>query len=295
MGLKLPPYFCVSKTNVIVPSKVHFQSQVAFSALLQSLYQTETAAIARFVPKNDKPPSLVALIPSIDPSQNTDGNGDGGGNCLVEIELPFAEDIRPYKFPPLDRVYTKVKQEEDNAASMSKSAADAMDIDSNADGPNPTSQPDSDRRHYLPTPELQDAIDAFVDDMEIPQDIPSNEDVDDLGSGAGAIPSNSTTSASLPELYQLFNPLIHRYRAAIRARALDPDCDPVAEATSPPPYPLTYAHPAPDTLDRAKQSLDRLIAISGVTVVPPKDKTWKKQDPTAPIDVLDLDDLADDW
>lgn len=46
--------------------------------------------------KENNPPLMVALAPSIEPEYE----------CLFEVQLPFAEDVRAYRFPPLDKVIT---------------------------------------------------------------------------------------------------------------------------------------------------------------------------------------------
>jgi len=51
---------------------------------------------ARLVMKNNKPPLIVLLAPSVDPNYE----------CLLEVQLPFAEDVRSYRFPPLDKIVT---------------------------------------------------------------------------------------------------------------------------------------------------------------------------------------------
>lgn len=53
-------------------------------------------AVARIVIKDGKDPLLVLLVPFV----------DLGLECLYDIPLPFAEDIRTYQFPPLDKVIT---------------------------------------------------------------------------------------------------------------------------------------------------------------------------------------------
>lgn len=39
---------------------------------------------------------MVLLAPSIEPDYE----------CLLEVQLPFTEDVRAYRFPPLDKVIT---------------------------------------------------------------------------------------------------------------------------------------------------------------------------------------------
>ena len=52
--------------------------------------------MARLVLKDDKDPQIVLLAPLIEPDLE----------ALIDVPLPFAEDIRIYRFPPLDKVIT---------------------------------------------------------------------------------------------------------------------------------------------------------------------------------------------
>lgn len=72
------------------------KSEIAFSSLVWSLLATESYAVARIVIKEGKEPLLVLLAPHV----------DNEIECLYDVPLPFAEDIRTYQFPPLDRVIT---------------------------------------------------------------------------------------------------------------------------------------------------------------------------------------------
>ena len=69
---------------------------MALSSLIHALFELDSYAVARLVPKADKEPFITLLAPSI----------EGDYECLLDIQLPFAEDVRSYKFPPLDRVIT---------------------------------------------------------------------------------------------------------------------------------------------------------------------------------------------
>jgi ATP-dependent DNA helicase 2 subunit 2 len=48
------------------------------------------------VKKDMAEPSLKILSPEVKPDYE----------CLVENDLPFAEDVRSYRFPPLDKIVT---------------------------------------------------------------------------------------------------------------------------------------------------------------------------------------------
>lgn len=88
----------MSEASIIVPQKFNEESEVAFSSLVHALYELESYAVARFVEKDGKDPVLLLLIP--------DPKAEGEYDCLYDIRLPFAEDVRPYQFAPLDKVYT---------------------------------------------------------------------------------------------------------------------------------------------------------------------------------------------
>jgi ATP-dependent DNA helicase 2 subunit 2 len=78
------------------------------------------------VVKENKPPLMVLLAPSIETEYE----------CLLEVQLPFAEDIRTYRFPPLDKVIT-------------------------------VSGKEVTEHRNLPNDDLQAAMDSYVDSMEL--------------------------------------------------------------------------------------------------------------------------------
>jgi hypothetical protein len=119
-------YLHMSNTNVIIPQRANDKASLALSSLIHALFEQETYAVARLVTKEAKPPIVVLLAPSIEQDYE----------CLIEATLPFAEDVRSYQFPPLDKVVTvsgKVITEHRN----------------------------------LPNEELQQAMSDYVDKMEL--------------------------------------------------------------------------------------------------------------------------------
>lgn len=111
---------------ITIPRKFDAKSALALSSLVWALSELESYAIARIVPKDGKDPLLVLLAPSIEPDME----------CLYDIPLPFAEDIRTYQFPPLDRVVTVTGQ------TLTK-------------------------HRFLPTDELNEAMSDYVDAMDL--------------------------------------------------------------------------------------------------------------------------------
>lgn len=86
----------MATTNVIIAQKVNDKATLALSSVIHALYELECYAIGRLVIKNGKPPLVVLLAPSI----------ESDFECLIEVQLPFAEDMRSYRFPPLDKIVT---------------------------------------------------------------------------------------------------------------------------------------------------------------------------------------------
>lgn len=116
----------LSVSSYIVASKIDSKAIMGLSSFIHALLELESYAIARLVTKDDKDPLLVLLAPDVEPTFE----------CLFDIQLPFAEDVRSYKFAPLDRIVTvsgKILKEHRNLPNPSLSAAmsdfvDSMDL-----------------------------------------------------------------------------------------------------------------------------------------------------------------------
>ncbi|KAJ5163494.1 uncharacterized protein N7500_005324 [Penicillium coprophilum] len=89
-------YMHMSNTNIIIPQRANDNASLALSSLIHALYELDSYAVARLVTKESKPPMLVLLAPSVEADYE----------CLIEVQLPFAEDVRSYRFPPLDKIIT---------------------------------------------------------------------------------------------------------------------------------------------------------------------------------------------
>lgn len=204
---------------------------IALSSLIHALYELESCAIARVVKKDMAEPLLKILSPEIKPDYE----------CLVENELPFAEDVRSYRFPPLDKIVTvsgKVLTQHRN----------------------------------LPGEDLQSAMSAFVDEMDL--------------STFGA--NENDEPAEYMAMEETFSPLYHRIEQAKRWRAVHPQ-DPV------PPIPdvLTRYSKPPEKLQKNAQSaLQQLTRAADVKKVPPKAKGRKRnREMDKPLSGLDVEDL----
>lgn len=89
-------YLNMGESRITVAMPTNQKAVVAFSSLVRALAELDSYAVARIVPKEGKDPSLILLAPMLEPHIH----------ALVDVPLPFAEDVRMYRFPPLDRVIT---------------------------------------------------------------------------------------------------------------------------------------------------------------------------------------------
>ncbi|KAF7177234.1 hypothetical protein CNMCM7691_005056 [Aspergillus felis] len=136
---KYDRYMHMSTTNVIIGQRGNDKASLALSSFIHALFELECYAVARLVVKENKPPVMVLLAPSIEPDYE----------CLLEVQLPFAEDVRTYRFPPLDKVITvsgKVVTEHRN----------------------------------LPNKDLLDAMSEYVDSMDLVDTDEDGNPVEDL-------------------------------------------------------------------------------------------------------------------
>lgn len=219
----------MGRANVIVSQKHNDKASMALSSLIRALYELDSYAIARLVPKENKEPRLIVLAPNIEPDFE----------CLCELELPFAEDVRTYKFPPLDRVLTVSGKE--------------LKVHRN-----------------LPNDELQDAMGAYVDSMDL-----SAFGRDDKGQEAEYAPMDET-----------YNPALHRLQQVIKHRAVFPSAEP------PPVFDILvkYSKPPDELVKQARPALDRVIKAGEVKKVPPKarGKRWSRKEAPKPLSDLDV-------
>jgi ATP-dependent DNA helicase 2 subunit 2 len=113
-------------SNIVVAQKTNDKAVLALSSLIHALFELDSYAVARVVKKDNAEPLLTLLSPSVEKDYE----------CLVENQLPFSEDVRSYRFPPIDKIVTvsgKVLTQHRNLPSRDLSAAmsefvDKMDI-----------------------------------------------------------------------------------------------------------------------------------------------------------------------
>ncbi|KAK4507775.1 hypothetical protein PRZ48_001510 [Zasmidium cellare] len=226
---KYQRYLEMSRANVLVSQKHNDKASMALSSLIHALYELDTYAIGRLVSKENRDPKIVMLAPNIEREFE----------CLYEIELPFAEDIRSYKFPPLDRVLTVSGKE--------------LKVHRN-----------------LPNDELQDAMSAYVDSMDL-----STFVKDDEGEDAEYAPMDET-----------YNPTLHRLQQVIKHRAVFPGAEP------PPVFDILtkYSKPPDELVEQSQPVLDRVIKAGDVKKVPPKarGRRWSRKEAPKPLSDLDV-------
>ncbi|KAG0703074.1 SPOC like C-terminal domain-containing protein [Suillus ampliporus] len=189
------------------------QQQVALSSIVQAMYEKGVLAIARWVSKDGMDPKMGVLSPSI--FENID--------CLLWVQMPFADDVRKYTFSSLENLVSK-------------------------SGEKFTKHP------YIPTEEQLDAMDKFVDAM----DLSGLDGEDDEGH-----------PISWYDTRQSYNPAIHRTKQALFHSAIVND---IASNPPPPPHPeiLKYIKPPRRVLKDSREAVAECKAAFKVKEVPKK-------------------------
>ncbi|OTA91557.1 hypothetical protein M434DRAFT_76053 [Hypoxylon sp. CO27-5] len=232
---KYEPFFNMGEACQTVPQKFNEAAALKLSSFIHSLQELGSYAVARIVTKDGKEPALILLAPHIEPEFE----------CLYDVPLPFAEDVRNYQFPPLDKVITvtgNIKYED---------------------------------HRLLPSKELSEAMDDYVDAMDISTWAKDEE---------GQVYRTQEYAA----VEDVFCPPLHRINQVVRHRAIYPDqpLPPVA------PVLLKYSNPPEDLVIKAKTKLEDLIEEARVKKVPPKAKGRReKGHKPEPISGLDVDAL----
>ncbi|KZZ95922.1 ATP-dependent DNA helicase II subunit 2 [Moelleriella libera RCEF 2490] len=227
---KYEPFLNMGEVCLTHARKNDTKSELALSSLIWALLELDSYAVARIVLKDGKEPLLVLLVPQIEPDYE----------CLYDVPLPFAEDVRMYQFPPLDKVLTVSGQ------TLTK-------------------------HRLLPSEELSDAMDKYVDAMDL-----SAYELGENGEPAEFAPIDET-----------FNPAIHRINNAVKMRAAHPE-KPVPKV---PATLLRHAYPPEDLVEKVRARADEVIRLAGVKKVPPKAKGRRNRETIKPISGLDVDAL----
>ncbi|THH30384.1 hypothetical protein EUX98_g3795 [Antrodiella citrinella] len=186
-------------------------NQVALSSIVKALCNRKRMAIARWVSKDGMDPKMGVLHPI--EFDNVD--------CLLWVQMPFADDVRKYSFASLDNLISK-------------------------NGEKITKHP------YIPTNAQQDAMDNFVEAMDLMEAGEKDDDGNRL--------SWFDTRLS-------YNPAIHRTKQAQFHGAVVQDLN-----THPLPPPhwelLKYFNPPRRTLKRAHSAIEDCKQSFNVKQVP---------------------------
>ncbi|KPI34965.1 ATP-dependent DNA helicase II subunit 2 [Cyphellophora attinorum] len=195
---KLERYMIMDNTNMLVAPRGNDKAALALSSFIRALYELGSLAVARFVKKDGAEPALTLLSPHIEPDFE----------CIIENILPFAEDARKYRFPPLDRVF--------------KVSGEVV------------------KEHYrLPKDDLLDAMSDFVDSMSLYQPGEAADGSDDIEH----LPIEDTYS---PVLHTIEGAI--KYRAVHPDLPLPPKPELFASYSSQPAHLQSAAKPALDHL-----------------------------------------------
>jgi ATP-dependent DNA helicase 2 subunit 2 len=116
----------MGESRITIAQPINDKARMAFSSLVHALFELESYAVARIVEKDGKAPQIILLAPLIDVHIE----------ALIDVPLPFAEDVRVYRFPPLDKVITA------SGSTLKK-------------------------HRYLPDDDLSNAMSAYVDSMDL--------------------------------------------------------------------------------------------------------------------------------
>ncbi|KAK9322775.1 SPOC like C-terminal domain-containing protein [Lipomyces orientalis] len=120
------PWQLLTETNFVIAKRNEQEATLCLSSLIHAMFENQLYGVARFVSKSDRLPVMILLMPFITEAFE----------ALVETQLPFAEDVRSYKFPSLEIIRTikgKILKE----------------------------------HHYLPTQEMKNNMKDYINAMDI--------------------------------------------------------------------------------------------------------------------------------
>ena len=92
----VPRSYSMSESSFIVAKKGDERGQMIISSLARTLYELEVYVLARLVPRTNTSPHLIIASSYI----------ESGFEALVDVQVPFSEDVRQYAFAPFDRITT---------------------------------------------------------------------------------------------------------------------------------------------------------------------------------------------
>ncbi|KAF7986188.1 hypothetical protein HWV62_38598 [Athelia sp. TMB] len=189
------------------------QQQVALSSIAQAMSIKKVMAIARWVARDGADTKMGVLSPSIFDSVD----------CLLWVQMPFADDVRKYTFGSLETLVNKKGEVVD-------------------------------KHPYLPTDEQQEAMDNFVDAMDLMYAGEKDEE-------GNRYPWHDSRFS--------YNPAIHRTKQALFHSAVVQDL--TTNPIPPPHEELTkYFEPPKKVLKRARDAIEECQRVFKVKEVPKK-------------------------
>ncbi|OBZ80021.1 ATP-dependent DNA helicase II subunit 2 [Grifola frondosa] len=210
--------------------------QAALSSIVQAMYEKGVIAIAKWVSRDGMDPKMGVLSPCVFEE----------ADCLLWVQMPFADDVRSFPFASLDTLITK-------------------------SGEVLTKHP------YLPNEEQMEAMENFVDTMDLMEAGEKDED-------GNRQPWFDTRLS--------YNPAIHRTKQALFHSAIVPD---ITTHPLPPPHPelLKYFEPPQRVLKRAHDAIEECKQVFKVKEVPKKVARTRKDDHVLALDEGDETILLD--
>ncbi|KAG8743939.1 ATP-dependent DNA helicase II subunit 2 [Ceratobasidium sp. 414] len=127
-------YFSMGEVQYIYADIGSSRAQVAFSSIVHAMFKKGLMALVRWVSRNDSDPKMGVCRAE-----------PGEVDYLMWVQVPFAEDLRRFSFPSLERYVSKK-------------------------GEVLTEHP------YIPTSEMHSAMDNWVDSMDLMDAGPKGED-----------------------------------------------------------------------------------------------------------------------
>lgn len=272
----VPRWMGTSGVEYVLPGKNSLSSSAALASFVRALYETDSVALVRANASGGRGGGGPGGATSSNPPRLVDGSPTvsvlrGGPEMrvlvpqiteacemFVSVRLPFSDDVRPYEFAPV-------------GFSVDRATHQAVF-----------------NRDNVPSEEMQDAMDSFVDAMDVMED--------------GAEFEGEATEWGVPE--DIVNPLVHRLKQVVKHVGIYGK--PGEQITELPPIPsglLEYAEPPVQAMTRAAAGpAPRLEKAFKVTKAVPKSERNKgKRDldvsrPAVASEALDLDGLlAGTW
>ncbi|KAJ3055533.1 X-ray repair cross-complementing protein 5 [Rhizophlyctis rosea] len=230
---KIPREAFMAGCLEIVPDQASSRSITIFTSIMQTLEDRQAAAIVRYCRIADANPKLGVMAPS-------------KKGWAVFAQLPFAEDVRYYSFPPLEHLIAQTGTLSQSVlASMSQRDATLALQQSVSSG----KKNKLDTR-TVPRDEAIERVDALIDSMDLMEysvDEEGNQEVEELFK-----PKN------------VFNPVYQRLYQCIAHRACHPDDH------SLPPIDTRIVdciNPNPDVVEKSREALEKVKEAFTITKV----------------------------